>query len=289
MNRTQPPWLNKELYPFQSRWIDIDGHTLHYIDEGSGDTILFAHGTPEWSFGFREVIKALRGSFRCIAIDMLGFGLSDKPAAADYTCQAHASRLEKFIGQLGLKNISLMANDFGGGIGMSYAISNPDNINLIMLFNTWMWSLANDKHYTGPAKLMNSWLGRMLYLRFNFPVTVIMPAAYGNKKLLTRDVHDHYKHALKKGERTAAYTFSKELIDASPWWQQHWEQLDILQHKRFLFFWGMKDNFIPPAALEKWKSRLPQARVVVFDDAGHFVQEEKPLEISRTVKDFMDL
>lgn len=275
------------MYPFQSRWMDLDGHALHYIDEGQGDVILFVHGTPEWSFGFREVIKSLRGTYRCIAIDLLGFGLSDKPAAADYTCRAHASRLEKFIQRLALKDISILANDFGGGISLSYAINNPENVSRIMLFNTWMWSLENDKHYSGPAKLMNTWLGRALYLTFNFPVTVIMPAAFGNKKLLTKEVHAHYKHALKKGERTAAYAFSKELMDASPWWQQLWERLDALKHKPFLFFWGMNDKFIPPAGLEKWKSRLPQATIIAFCDAGHFVQEEKPAEISKSVSAFM--
>jgi pimeloyl-ACP methyl ester carboxylesterase len=93
MKRQQPDWLNKTLYPFESRWITMDGNAIHYIDEGSGEILFFVHGTPEWSFGYRDLIRELRNSYRCIAIDLLGFGLSDKPADADYTCQAHALRL----------------------------------------------------------------------------------------------------------------------------------------------------------------------------------------------------
>lgn len=267
--------------------MEIDGDAVHYIDEGQGETILFLHGTPEWSFGYRDLIKTLRNKYRCVAPDMLGFGLSDKPAKADYTCKTHASRLEKLISKLDLKNFSIVANDFGGSISLSYAIKRPDNIRRIILFNTWMRSLKEDKHYSTPAKIMNTWFGKWLYLNGNFPVNVIMPAAYGNKKLLTKEVHSHYKLALQKNERTASYAFAKELMNASDWWEQLWKKVTALRHIPFLFFWGLKDNFVPPAELEKWKSKLPHAKIVSFGDAGHFVQEEKPEEMATVIQQFL--
>lgn len=283
MKRTQPAWLDKTLFSFESKWIEVDGETLHYIDEGIGEVILFAHGTPEWSFGYRDLIKGLRLNYRCIAIDMLGFGLSDKNPTSDYTCVAHASRLEKIIETLQLKNITIVANDFGGGISLAYAINNPENVNAIILSNTWMWSLKNDKHYAGPAKVVNSWLGRFMYLQLNAPVNIIMPAAYGNKKRLTPIVHAHYKNALRKGERTAAFAFAQELMNASDWWQSLWQKASILKDKKMLFFWGLKDKFIPPKELEKWQQKFPHAKTIVFDDAGHFVQEEKAEEMVRAI------
>jgi haloalkane dehalogenase len=144
-------WINKELYPFQSRFITIENSQLHYVDDGIGPTILFVHGTPEWSFGFRDLIKQLKSKFRCIAIDLLGFGLSDKPKNADYTCAGHARRLAMFIEQLGLKDLVVVANDFGGSISLSYVLDHPDNVRKIILFNTWMRSLKDDKHYSGSS------------------------------------------------------------------------------------------------------------------------------------------
>jgi haloalkane dehalogenase len=288
MKRSQPEWLDQKLFPFESKWVEIENEYIHYIDEGLGPVLLIVHGTPEWSFGYRDLIKDLRTSFRCVAFDLLGFGLSDKEPHADYSCKAHASRLEKFVEKLQLHDLTIVANDFGGGICLPYAIDHPKNIRSIILFNTWMWSLKNDSHFSGPAKLMNTWLGRMLYLTLNFPVNVIMPSAFGNKKLLTPEIHQLYRNALPKGQRTAAYAFAKELMNASDWWESYWQRMDALKDKPFLFFWGMKDKFIPVKVLEKWKLKLPDAKVVTYDDAGHFVQEEKAEEMVSEIRTFLN-
>jgi pimeloyl-ACP methyl ester carboxylesterase len=275
---SQPSWIDKQLFPFESKWTSIDGHSLHYIDEGSGgQTILFVHGTPEWSFSFRDLIKTLKQNFRCVAIDHLGFGLSDKPVKAIYTVEAHTRRLTKFIEHLGLENITIVANDFGGGIAMGYALQYPVNVDRIVLFNTWMWSLRKDKNFSGPAEVMNSWIGRFLYRKLNFAVNNIMPAAYADKKKLTSEIHRHYKNVVPDSEsRIALYAIAMELMNASEWWESMWNRMNEVENKPFLIFWGMKDKFIRPYVLDKWKQRLPKAKVIVYEHAGHFVQGEKP-------------
>jgi len=226
-------WVNRDLFPFESKFITIDGAQIHYIDEGSGPVMLFAHGTPEWSFGWRDVIKPLRSKFRCIAPDMLGMGLSDKPQDADYTPRAHAERLEKFITQLGLQQINIVANDFGIAIALSYAIKHPDNVLKITIFNGWMWRLDTDPHYARPVGLFAGGFGRMMYRHFNFPVNIVMPAAFGNKKkYLTKEIHRHYKMALPDyGARVATYAFAKAVLESGDWWDGLWQNRSILKDK----------------------------------------------------------
>lgn len=269
-------WVDRNLFPFESKFINIDGYRMHYIDEGSGPVILFSHGTPEWSFGWRDLINPLRAHFRCVAPDLLGMGLSDKPQDAGYMPADHAARLEKFIDQLGLKNICIVGNDFGLSIALSYAINHPDNVLKISIFNGWMWRLDTDPHYGRPLRLFQGAFGRMLYRRFNFPVNVIMPAAFGNrKKYLTPAIYQHYKKALPDyTSRVAAYAFVKAILYSGDWWDSLWQQRDMLQRKIALIFWGMKDTFVPPYELKKWRAAFPEAKVVECPEAGHFVQEE---------------
>jgi haloalkane dehalogenase len=72
----RPAWVDDKLFPFESRFVEPDGNVVHYVDEGSGPILLMLHGSPVWSFVYRDVIAALRDRFRCIALDFPGFGLS---------------------------------------------------------------------------------------------------------------------------------------------------------------------------------------------------------------------
>jgi len=110
-------WLDKSEYPFSSNYFDINGQKLHYIDEGKGETILFVHGTPSWSFDYRNIIKKLKENFRCVAVDHIGFGLSDKQEHYDYSTQNHSKTLEKFVIEKQLSNITLVVHDFGDLLG----------------------------------------------------------------------------------------------------------------------------------------------------------------------------
>ena len=131
-------WLDKSEYPFNSNYFEINGQKLHYIDEGKGETLLFVHGTPSWSFDYRNVIKKLTENFRCIAIDHIGFGLSDKPEHYDYTTKNHSKTLEKFVIEKQLNNITLVVHDFGGPIGLNFAIQNPEKIKNLVILNSWL-------------------------------------------------------------------------------------------------------------------------------------------------------
>ncbi len=125
---TKFKWLDTDEYPFNSKFITSGEYQQHYIDEGKGEIVLFIHGTPSWSFDYRNVIKKLRNHYRCIAIDHMGFGLSDKPSEYDYSTKAHSLRLENFILEMNLRDITLVVHDFGGPIGLNIAMNHPSRV-----------------------------------------------------------------------------------------------------------------------------------------------------------------
>ncbi|MBW1865667.1 MAG: alpha/beta fold hydrolase, partial [Deltaproteobacteria bacterium] len=129
----------RHLYPFDSHFMDISGFKYHYVDEGAGSPVIMVHGNPTWSFYYRQLIQALSHQYRTIAVDHIGCGLSDKPTQDqyDYTLDCRINDLERFISRLELKDkITLVLHDWGGMIGIAYALRHLDRMDKIILLNT---------------------------------------------------------------------------------------------------------------------------------------------------------
>ncbi|MHC2992249.1 alpha/beta hydrolase [Pontibacter sp. HJ8] len=282
-----PAWLDRILYPFAHHTLQLQNGQMHYVDEGQGEPVVFVHGTPTWSFVWRQQIKALSRTHRCIAPDHLGFGLSAKPAGFAYTPEAHALNLEQLIGELQLKNITLVVHDFGGPIGLSYALRHPENVKRIVILNTWMWSLEEEKQIMKISSFMSGSLGRFLYLNLGFSPRMLLPKGYHERRHLSKDVHQHYLKPLNNAQnRLGTWHFTAALKESGSWFDQLWQQRENLRGIPMLILWGDKDALLPLSLLEKWQKTFPEAQVRRYK-AGHFVQEEKGGEIADALKEFI--
>jgi haloalkane dehalogenase len=283
-----PEWLDRSLYPFSSHYFDsVDGR-LHYVDEGSGSPVVFVHGTPTWSFLFRHLVCRLASRHRVIAVDHLGFGLSDKPAEAPYEPKDHARRLAALLDSLELSSATFVVHDFGGPIGLGTALARPDRVERLVLFNTWMWSIADDPAIARGARLAGSWAGRLLYRHLNFPVKALMPKVVGDRRILTPEIVRHYAAPLASpDERMGAWGCARALLSAGPWFEMLWAQRDRLRGKPMLLLWGLKDPTFGGRYLERWRREFPDAQVHTFATSGHFVPEEAAGEVEPLVEQFL--
>lgn len=281
-------WLDKEEYPFEHKYIQLMDGKMHYVDEGAGnETILFVHGTPTWSFLYRDFIKTFAEDYRVIAIDHIGYGLSEKPAAFPGRPQDHAKNLSELIHKLDLRNITLVVHDFGGPIGLSTAIKYPDRFNRIISFNTWLWETESNEEAHKIDKIINSFLGRFMYLRLNFSPRVLLKKGFADGNNLPKHRHKQYIHPYpNKQSRLAMYRIAQSLVGESDWYQQQWELLSKIEDLSWLILWGVEDEFLSTDHLSKWKHRLPNAEVHTFD-SGHFVQEERTQQAITLMKEFM--
>ncbi|MES2765565.1 MAG: alpha/beta fold hydrolase [Bacteroidota bacterium] len=269
-------WLDTREYPFKNNIVKIGGHNLHYVDEGAGDIMLFVHGTPSWSFEFRNLIKVFSKTHRCIAPDHFGFGLSDKPTDYDYSVQQHARVLKEFIEKLGLKNITLVVHDFGGPIGLNYAVENPGNIARLIIMNTWMWSSRAEPEFQKLEKVLKSPLLPFLYKYLNFSVNFLLPKSFADRKKLTPHIHNQYKKPfLKPTYRLGTIGFAHSLLKAQDWFEQLWNKRAAIQDKPTLFIWGMKDSFVTPKYMVKFESAFKNSETFKLENAGHFPHEEE--------------
>lgn len=270
-------WINRAEYPFRSQFVELDAGTIHYVDEGQGPILLMVHGTPTWSFLYRHLIKGLSSEYRCIAVDHLGFGLSGKPTEGDYRPEDHARNLHQFIERLGLRDITLMVHDFGGPIGLSYAIEQPENVQALVLFNTWMWSQRGNATVERVSRILGGPLGRVLYTRLNFSPRVLLRAAWGDNVKLTPEIQRHYTGVLATpADRRATWVLARELIGSSDWYDHLWQRRERIAGKPALLVWGMQDPTFKEAELERWQTLFTNARTVKLPTTGHFVPDEAP-------------
>ncbi len=281
-------WLDRDCYPFESHYAEVPDGRLHYVDEGQGETLLMLHGTPMWSFLYRHLISGLREDYRVVVPDHLGFGLSDKPPGYSYRPEAQARNIAAFIEGLDLQDITLVVHDFGGPIGLSYALDNPARIRRLVIFNTWLWPLQADFQKVVVGRLLGSPLGRWLFLRFNFEVNVITPAAFGDRSTFTRAIHDHYRAPLRDPiARQAVWVYARELLGSRDWYRGLWARRERLQGIPTLILWGMKDPVFGPGYLARWREALPEAQTVTYPTTGHYVQEEQGAALLPTITQFL--
>jgi pimeloyl-ACP methyl ester carboxylesterase len=288
MSAAPPAWLDRAAYPFDGHWLELGpGKRMHYVDEGNGPVLLFVHGTPTWSFEWRHLIRALSSSYRCIAPDLLGMGLSDRPRDFAYTPESHAEALSSFVSKLGLASFTLIAHDFGGPIGLPLALDSK-RVDRLVLLNTWAWSFEGDADMEKKARMAGSAFGRFLYRWANASLRLIVPSAYADRRKLTPQIHRQYLEVFKdRGARVQVlWSFARSLLGSSGYYASLEARLRQLRQTPTLIVWGVKDTAFLPYQLERWRRVLPHARVVELP-VGHWPHEESPADVIRAVSEFL--
>jgi haloalkane dehalogenase len=284
-----PAWVDRDAFPFRSRFLEIaPGRRVHYVDEGQGDLLLFIHGTPTWSFEWRHVIRALSATHRCVAMDNLGFGLSDRPRDFDYTPESHARVLRAFVDRLGLRDATLVVHDYGGPIGLPLALEQPTIVRRLVLLNTWMWSFDDDPDMVRKGKIAGGRLGRLLYRYANFSLRVITPSAYADKRKLTPQIHEQYLAPFRDidSRGRVLWALARAILGSSQYYDSLWRQRERLRDMPALIVWGTKDPAFQLPQLARWRDVLPEATVVELP-VGHWPQEEAPDEVNAAIEAFL--
>ncbi len=282
-----PRWVDQAAFPFTSHFLELEpGRRVHYIDEGQGDVVLFVHGTPTWSFEWRHCVRALSRTHRCVAMDNLGFGLSDRPHDFDYTPESHAALLRSFVNKLGIRDFTLVVHDFGGPIGLPLALDRLAR--RVVLLNTWMWSFEDDAEMSRRARIAGGAVGRFLYRFANLSLRVIMPSAYGDRKKLTRQIHAQYLAPFpdRDSRGRVLWALAHALLGSSRYYDSLWQQRNKLRELPVLIVWGTKDSAFKPTQLARWRDALPNAQVVELP-VGHWPQEEAAEDAIRAISNFV--
>ena len=284
------------LYPFGSHYLDRDGLAYHYLDEGRGEPLLMVHGNPTWSFFFRSLVLALRPHYRCVAPDHIGCGLSAKPGpqAYGYRLEDRVDDLERLTGALGLnRGVTLIVHDWGGMIGLAWALRRPQRIARLVILNTAGFLPPSRKPIPLRLRLIRDFpalaepavLGLNLFARaavWMAPRRSLAPAV----KTGLLAPYDRPAHRLA----TLRFVQDIPLSAADPSYATVCavqRDLQRLAHLPTLICWGMHDFVFDQDYLKEWQRRFPRAEVNLFPDAGHYLLEDAPQAVAGRVLAFL--
>jgi haloalkane dehalogenase len=282
------------LYPFASHYATIHGQRMHYVDEGAGENLLLVHGNPTWSFHWRDLILALRDRRRLIAPDHIGCGLSDKPRRYRYRLAQHIDNLAELVAKLDLRDVTLLAQDWGGAIGLGTALRMPDRFSRFVLFNTAAFCPTRMLKIPWRIRICRTpVLGTLAIRGLNAFVRAAFRMAVEKTDRLTPDVRAGIAAPYDSWiNRIAIDRFVRD-IPTSPRDPSYATLADIernlprLADKRFQLIWGMRDWCFTPAFLNRFVAIFPHAEVHRLEDAGHWVVEDAHEQIAPLVERFV--
>ena len=275
------------------------GQRMHYLDEGPRDAppVLMLHGNPTWSFYYRNLVIALRGQFRCIVPDHLGCGMSDKPddSEYDYRLKSRVEDIATLVTHLDLKNpLTLVVHDWGGMIGFTWAVDNPDQVDKMVVLNTAAFPLPEDKKMPAALSLArDTAVGAFLVTRFNAFSGIAARVAF--KKPVSKEIRQAYKLPYDSPEnRIATLRFVQDIPlsekDAGfDILNNTAERLHLLRDKPCLIAWGERDFVFDAPFLNKWLEYFPEAEVHRFADCGHYVLEDGGPALINTISNFVGI
>ncbi len=282
----------KELYPFKSSFIEIDKLKYHYLDEGKGEVIVMLHGNPTWSFYYRKLVLGLREDYRVIVPDHMGCGLSDKPQEYEYTLGKHIANLEVLLKKLDVKDITLVIHDWGGAIGMGWAVRHPRLVKRFVVFNTSAFLVSRIPFRINICRIpifgdiairyFNAFAGAAVYMackrrdRMTAEVKAGYLAPYDSFK--NRIATLRFVQDIPMSPKDKSYELMKSIE----------ENLGQFKETPMLIIWGKKDFCFNNVFLARWRNFFTNAEIKEVKNAGHYVVEDAWERIIPWVRKFLD-
>jgi len=282
-------------FPFESRYVMVNGHRLHYIDEGEGPVLLFIHGNPTSSYLWRNVIKPLRGQYRCIAVDLIGFGNSDQPDI-DYRFLTHYRYLEDFVAALALTDITLVLHDWGGPLGFRLAQQQPQIVSRLCFMETFPFTCDWDEFPLPLRPLFFAFrqerLGRFLIINRNLFVRMVLP--FGVIRHLPRSVRRIYQKPFRQqASRYPVYVWPNQL-PINDRQDETWQAIEEIEKglgsmpQPMLLLRFRPGAVLGPARIRWLLEQIPNLDISDCGRGLHYVQEDNPEAIADAIQHWLN-
>lgn len=277
-------------FPYQSKFADVLGSRMAYVESGQGNPILFVHGNPTSSYLWRNVMPHTSHQGRAIAVDLIGMGRSDKPDI-DYRFFDHLEYLEAFIEELDLKNVTLVLHDWGGGLGLSYARRHPDNVRGVAFMEAVIqpmtWDDMNLMQKIMFKRMRDPKKGDRMNLDKNFFVKRLMPMMVSRKlspqeKAAYAEPYPTPQSRKPVAEWPREIPISGEPADMHAEISQNYEWFQTAQIPK-LFLYAQPGVIFDSKNAAAIRERITNLDSVFIGKGKHYIQEDQPDAIGRAI------
>jgi haloalkane dehalogenase len=291
--------FSSPLYPHTGHYHEqADGHRMHYLDEGDkgAQPVVMVHGNPTWSFYYRRLVDDLKADFRCLVPDHIGMGLSDRPDDDhyDYTLGQRVADLGHWLDAVEPERpVDLIVHDWGGAIGVSWAVRHIERVRRVVLLNTWAFNIPPEENLPRSLRFARTALGSFLIQRFNAFSGLATRMATADKLdgEVARGLVGPYRNGPASRLATLRFVQDIPLSPQDPAWSVLADTeaaLDKLAAKPVLIHWGGKDFVFDDRVLDLWREKLPGKPIRYHADAGHYVLEDAHEEIVPAVRRWLE-
>ena len=291
--------MNLPGYPFTPKTFEVrPGLSMSYLDEGprDGEVVVMLHGNPSWSYYWRNLVSGLSDKYRCIVPDHIGMGFSDKPEDSkyDYTLQSRVDDVSALLEHLGITGpVTLAVHDWGGMIGFGWALSHAQQVKRLVITNTAAFPLPAAKKMPWQLSLgRDSQFGAFIIRAFN---AFSSGASYqGVETKMPADVRRAYVSPYNTwSNRISTLRFMQDIPlqpgdKAWPLVAEAGQRLPEFADRPAFIGWGLQDFVFDKHFLADFRAALPNAEVTAFEDAGHYVLEDKQAILVPAIRKFLD-
>ena len=296
--------MNLPGYPSHPKRFQVrQGLSMNYLDEGprDGEVVVMLHGNPSWSYYWRTLVAGLSDKYRCIVPDHIGMGLSDKPddylaskPRYDYTLQSRVDDVAALLRHLGITGpVTLAVHDWGGMIGFGWALSHAAQVKRLVITNTAAFPMPAAKKMPWQIALGRDWtIGEWIIRGFN---AFSAGASWiGVERRMPADVRRAYVSPYDTwANRIATIRFMQDIPlgpqdKAWPLLEAAGKALPSFADRPAFLGWGLKDFVFDRHFLDGFRAALPKAEVHAYEDAGHYVLEDKHEILVPLIRDFLD-
>jgi pimeloyl-ACP methyl ester carboxylesterase len=263
------------------RYLQVDGVYLRYEQEGLGKPVVFLHGRPTFSYLWRKVIPGLAYGNTAYVLDLMGFGYSEKPQNASYSLDTYVSQLAQFLETLHLENVALVGHDVGGTIAALYTIRHPDRVRKLIVMDAPLYPLP-------PPLVLRLLRTRLLGELFVSEWLLKRILRGGALARIDDKVLEEYLQPYRDdpGARAALLKFLREFNLRMSLENEIVPALSKLQTRTYIV-WGDGDPYVPLDFAKQLERDLPNRFLQVITNTGHFVQEDRPDEVTRVLREFL--